>query len=385
VVFVVALAGSRVQGPHVADTRVWWPVAAALIGVSCAVLPLHDRRPVAVAVVVSAGTLALAALGALLTPPLLAPLLVALYWLVVGAGWRTGAVFCAAVGALLAVTAVVAAPLERPWELETLAPLVWLSEPVFLGGWDRLRRACLRLERARAEQAERSREQEARARVAEERARIARELHDAVAHHLALANAQAGTAAHLLRARPDQVEAVLTQLARSTSAALHDLKAAVGVLRQPDDPDAPLEPPPGLTRLPELASSCGSAGLAVTVAVEGTQRPLPAGVDLTAFRVVQEALTNVGKHAAATSAQVRLVYGRDRLTVTVADAGPGSGGPPALAGRRVQPAAGSGFGLVGLRERARSVGGHLVAGPRPGGGFVVTAELPLRAEEDGAR
>ncbi|WP_007518927.1 sensor histidine kinase [Pseudofrankia saprophytica] len=383
--FATAVVGSRIQGPHHSDTRVWWPAAVTLAGVASAALPLHRHHPRAAAALVGACTLALAVLGALLTPMLLTPLLVALYCLASQSGWRTAAGFGAVLGALLATAAVAAGPAERPWQLETIAPLSWLTEPVILGGWARLRRAYLRVERTRAEQAERTREQEARVRVTEERARIARELHDAVTHHLALANAQAGTAAHLMRTHPDKAAAILTELTRGTSAALRDLKAAVGVLRRPEDPDAPLEPAPGLARLADLTSACASAGLAVTVSTEGRPRPLSAGVDLTAFRVVQEALTNVSRHAATPAAHVRLAYARDRLTVTVTDAG------PAVARTRAQVAAGTdtglatrvdaGFGLVGLRERTRSVGGQLRAGHRAGGGFEVRAELPLPPDD----
>ncbi|MBL7495839.1 sensor histidine kinase [Frankia sp. CN7] len=402
--FAVTVAGSRVQGPHTTDTRVWLPVAVALAGGACAVLPLRRRHPWAVAAVASAATLALAALGALLTPMVLAPLLAALFWLTSAARARRAVVFAGAVAALLTAAATAAGPPERPWFLETITPLSWLVMSVILGAWARSRRAYLLAERARAELAERTREQEARVRVAAERARIARELHDAVAHHLALANAQAGTAAHLMRTQPEQAQVILTELNRSTSAALRDLKAAVGVLRQPDDPDAPLEPAPGLARLDELTSSCASAGLAVTVSTEGSPRPLSSSVDLAAYRVVQEALTNVTKHAATPSAHVRLAYAPGGLTITVTD-GPGlpahqrqsrtsgavasgtfastSGATAAFAtakaatGPALAADGATGFGLVGLRERARSVGGRLVAGHRPHGGFQVMAELPL--------
>ncbi len=160
--------------------------------------------------------------------------------------------------------------------------------------------------------------------MAEERVRIARELHDVVAHHLALANAQAGTAAHLVRRNPAQAEQLITELAGTTSSALRELKATVGLLRSPDDPDSPLEPAPGLARLPELIATHEAAGLAVTVTTTGDAVPLAAGVDLTAYRIVQEALTNVTKHAATTAAQVTLAYAGNLLTITVSDEG---GGP----------------------------------------------------------
>ncbi len=198
--------------------------------------------------------------------------------------------------------------------------------------------------------------------------RIARELHDVVAHHMALANAQAGTAAHLVRTRPEQAARILTELGTTTSSALRELQSTVGLLRQSDDPDDSLEPSPGLARLPELAAAFAAAGLRVGIAVDGEERPLSPGADLTAFRIVQEALTNVTKHTAAGAAEVRLAYSHDRLTLTVSDDG---GAVPH------SPAPGGGFGLIGMRERARTAGGSLRAGHRPGGGFAVSAELPL--------
>jgi signal transduction histidine kinase len=234
-----------------------------------------------------------------------------------------------------------------------------------------MRSEYLQAAQTRAEQAERTREEVARHRVAEERMRIARELHDVVAHHLALANAQAGTAAHVVRNRPDQAQQMLAELSATTSSALRELKAAVGLLRQADDQEAPLEPAPGLARLSDLVAVLSAAGLDVTVTDEGTPRPLSPGADLTAYRIVQEALTNVTKHADTKEARVELAYSHEWLTLTVTD----QGGPAAA--KPSAPAAGSGYGLIGMRERAHSVGGHLRTGPRPGGGFQVTAELPL--------
>ena len=240
--------------------------------------------------------------------------------------------------------------------------MAWLLLPIPIGITARLRSAYLEAANARAEYAERTREEEARHRVAEERMRIARELHDVVAHHLALANAQAGTVAHLVRTGPGQAEKIAADLAGTISSALRELKGTVGLLRQPDDPAAPLEPAPGLAQLPVLGENFRSAGLTVTITTDGEPRPLCPAVDLTAFRIIQEALTNVAKHAGAREAQVRLSYALDLLTITVSnDAGRGT-----TAG-----AAGPGYGLIGMRERAASVGGRLHAGHRLAGGFEV--------------
>ncbi|GAA3806251.1 hypothetical protein GCM10022403_045330 [Streptomyces coacervatus] len=253
--------------------------------------------------------------------------------------------------------------------LELLGPAAWLLLPASLGTVTRLRAAHLDALQARAEHAERTQEEEALRRVTEERMRIARDLHDVVAHHLVLASLQAGALARQLPDRPVEAAHIATDLTCTTASALRELKYTVGLLRQDGDTDKPPEPTPGLAQLPELAASFENAGLVVTVTTEGEPGALSAGADLTAYRIVQEALTNVTKHAAAREAEVRLVYSRDRLTVTVADDG---GGPPA-----VSAPPGGGYGVMGMRERVRSAGGRIRVGPRPRGGFEVVTELPL--------
>jgi signal transduction histidine kinase len=200
--------------------------------------------------------------------------------------------------------------------------------------------------------------------------RIARELHDVVAHHIALANAQANAAEYLMRTDPRQAHEIIAQLTGTTSAALRELKATVGLMREADQPD-PLEPAPGLERLPDLAASFEAIGLAVDLVTEGEPQVLSSGTDLTAYRIVQEALTNVSKHSAAGAARVRLAFGHNRLSVTVTDDGPATSG-----------SASAGYGLVGMRERTQAVGGRLRTGPRPDGGFEVVAELPVSAQAD---
>ncbi|MFF7473953.1 histidine kinase [Streptomyces sp. NPDC008092] len=344
-------------------------IALAVAG--CGALLWQRTRPRTVVAVSAAATAAAAGLGQLPTPLLLGGLMLALYRLAVDTDRPTARRYYLASLALVVTAALVLAPAGVPWPLETISPAAWLLLPVVAGNAVRLQGAYLEAVHARAEYAERGREEEARHRVAEERMRIARELHDVVAHHLALANAQAGTAAHLSRTHPDQVHRILRDLAGTTASALRELKATVGLLRQTGDPDLPLAPSPGLARLPELTEACESAGLTVHVSVEGTPRQLTAGVDLTAYRIVQEALTNVTKHAGAEAAHVRIGWSEDRLTLTVSDDGTGTA-PPAPATAR-----GGGFGLIGMRERARSVGGAFAAGHRDGGGYEVTTRLPL--------
>ena len=203
---------------------------------------------------------------------------------------------------------------------------------------------------------------------------IARELHDVVAHHLALANAQAGAAAHLMVTKPEQAQKMVAELAATTSSALRELKGTVGLLRQADDPDTPLQPAPGLSQLAELTAAVAFTGLKVTVTTEGQARRLSPGVDLTAYRIIQEALTNVTKHAVTDEAQVLLRYTRDRLTLTVTNQTHEDGVTAAS-----DP--GGGYGLIGMRERAQSVGGVAQTGRRPDGVFEVTADLPLYAQD----
>lgn len=363
--FPVTVIGSRITTPdtHPRDGLL---VPVILAGIASAVLPAHRTHPRTVLAVTTVCTMVAGVRGYLPTGALLAPVIAALYWFAVQSS-RTAT----RIAAIATMIPLVATPLiVNPGEhvlLQTLSPITLVLLPVAFGTATRMRRAYLEALHARLEDAERTREDEARHRVAEERMRIARELHDVVAHHLALANAQAGTAAHLAGTHPEQTRQILADLAGTTSSALRELKATVGLLRQANDPDSSLEPSPGLDRLADLTTSLASAGLTVTVTTEGEHRELSPAVDLTAFRIIQEALTNVTKHAAARTAEVRLRYVADRLTITVTDQGAG----------RARTASGPGFGLIGMRERAHSVGGRLQAGPRPEGGFQVTAELPL--------
>jgi signal transduction histidine kinase len=349
------------------------PTGAGAIAVSCLVLFGHRRYPRPVAVVAIGCTIALAAQGFVLTPLLLAPTMVALFLLALHAGRLSAAVLTLAAIAGVTLTAVVAGPAGESLGLKVLGPQAWLLLPGLAG----------LAARSRSQYEARNRDEEARRRVAEERVRIARELHDAVAHHLALANAQAGTVAHLIAADPGRARRMAADLEVTLGSALRELKGTVGLLREAAGPDAPLESAPGLTRLPGLADSFAAAGLRIDATTTGPARPLSPAVDLTAFRIIQEALTNVAKHAGVRGAAVSLAYADQLLTITVTnEAGrdtPVAPGPPA------EP--GPGYGLIGMHERAASVGGRLRAGPRPDGGFEVTAELPLerRPQEAEAR
>jgi signal transduction histidine kinase len=353
-------------GQYIDTDKGWWP-GTLPASAACLSLVWRARHPAAVTSFVVFCTVVTGATGYPVNHQYMIPLVVAFYALGVHAPQRVGRVYAVLAIVVFTVAAQGSLDDDEAQKLATFAPAFWIIVALVSGTAVQGRRDYLDAVRARAEHAERTREEEARNRVAEERVRIARELHDVVAHHMALANAQAGTAAHIVRTRPEQAGEILTELSRTTGAALRELQAAVGLLRRSDDPES-LEPSPGLARLDELVSAFGSAGLRATVTVDGERRPLSPGVDLAAFRIVQEALTNVAKHAGASTADVTLSYAGDTLTLTVSDDGGDAPRPPAPGG---------GFGLIGMRERAQSAGGRLRAGRRPGGGFAVTAELPV--------
>ena len=225
----------------------------------------------------------------------------------------------------------------------------------------------------RTAELEQAREELARRAVVEERLRLARELHDVVAHAMSVIAVQSGVGAHVAAGRPEEVGKALAAIEATSRGALEELRRLLGVLRQDSEPQASLTPVPGLANLDGLLAEVGKAGLAVRVRVEGTPLQLPAGVDLSAYRIVQEALTNVVKHAGPAHAQVTIGYRDQEVTVEVIDDGRGAV-TPVGDGR-----GGTGHGLIGMRERVAAFNGHLEVGPRPGGGFRVAARLPLAA------
>ena len=229
---------------------------------------------------------------------------------------------------------------------------------------------AVRVRRGQKTMLEEKREHDAWLRIHSERLRIARDLHDAVGHQAALISVQAGAMGYLLDTDPDKARESLAHIQQASEAALEELRLAVGLLRQPGDSE-PTEPAGGLGRLDELIGSFAATGLNVTCNVTGQARPLPEAVDLTAYRVIQESLTNTAKHAAGASASVRLAFRPGVLALAVEDDGPGASGNDLIGHGQ------AGHGLIGMRERAAAVGGWVSAGPRGGGGFQVLAELPL--------
>jgi signal transduction histidine kinase len=260
----------------------------------------------------------------------------------------------AALAAILVVVAAAAAVWNGQWMT------VLLPGAVVVIGWGV---GSLRAQyRVYAEALAAHREREAEALVADERLRIARELHDVVAHSMSVITVQADMGRLVLDRKPAAAAAALGVIETTGRDALTELRRMLGVLRDTDSRGV-LEPVPGLARLDGLVARTAAAGVNVDVVVRGTPRPLPAGVDVSAYRIVQEALTNVVKHAGTSRCRVTIGYGQDAVLLTVTD--DGCGGPP-------QP---GGHGLVGMRERAALCGGELRAGPVPGG-FEVAARLP---------
>jgi len=240
----------------------------------------------------------------------------------------------------------------------------WLISAGVMAVTFRMWQLHVRAAEQRAEEAERTRDEAAQRRAMQERLRIARELHDSLTHSISVIQVQAGVAEHLAHKRGDEVPPALLAIQEAGADAARELRATLSVLRAAEDGDGS-----GLCQLESLVARARAAGLPVTVSVTGAERPLPPDVDQAAYRIVQEALTNVSRHAGPAQASVCLQYTPKTLTVQVDDDGAGGG---------IRPA-GSGLGLIGMRERVSALGGRLQAGPQDGGGFRVRAELPARA------
>jgi signal transduction histidine kinase len=333
------------------------------------------RWPVATLLAVAAVTVVYFALGYPFGPAWLA-LLVAFWTAVTGgqrlAAWLTAA---AAVPAYVTLTALFGRT-PAPALPGLAAHLGWLLVVLVVA-------EVVRIRRERTLEAARTRAEEDRRRAGEERLRIAQELHDVLAHNISLINVQAGVALHLLDEQPGQARTALAAIKQASNDALGELRSVLDILRQGGD--APRSPTSGLDSLDGLVVNAEAAGLEVRARVEGTPRPLPAGVDLAAFRIVQEALTNVTRHAGRpVTATVLVAYGDHDLTVRVDDDGNGvesafgrQEADSDRQDRRSGRSGRSGNGIRGMRERAAALGGELAAGPRAGGGFRVSARLPL--------
>jgi signal transduction histidine kinase len=246
----------------------------------------------------------------------------------------------------------------------TVTLLAFLCAAAAVGLAVRSQRTAVAAAEARASQAEATREEEAVRRVTDERLRIARELHDVVAHHISVINVQAGVARHLMDSRPDQAREAMGLVRESSRTVLSEMSTVLGLLRTGED-EHPTAPAPGLDQVDALVASMLRSGLDVACRTDGEPYPLPQLADLTAYRVVQESLTNALKHGTG-SATLSLDYGAAGVTVEARN-------PARNAG---PPAPGGGHGLVGMRERVAAVGGRFTAGLAPDGSFAVMAEIP---------
>jgi signal transduction histidine kinase len=338
------------------------PLALFIAFVLLQTLPLAVRRywPRAVFAITFG-----AALGnALLTdsPALPVGVVVALYTVAAHCDRKTSLRAALATGLVLLPSIVISprggdgGPLILP--AAALLAIAWI-----LGDNHRTRRAYLREVVDKAERLEREREENARRAAAEEQARIARELHDVIAHNVSVMVVQAAAAGDVFDSQPDKAREALASIEHTGREALTELRRLLGAVRTQDGTKVPQ---PGLGRLPTLIDQVRAAGLRVDLTTEGNERQLPVGIDLSAYRIVQEALTNTLKHAHASRAQVVLRYADDELAIDVTDDGRG----PTSNGDQGQ-------GLIGMRERVSLYDGDLTAGPRPEGGFAVAARFPL--------
>ncbi|WP_020519134.1 sensor histidine kinase [Catelliglobosispora koreensis] len=354
------------QGTSVDPTENLFP-AIVLMG-SGLLLIVRRRWPVPVFVAIGAMSLCYYAAGYPDGPGWVA-FFVAAYTLTAhGDGIRSmriamGGLTALAIGWI--ITADTSDPNRMGWLMFRIGTAIMAT---ILGESVRMRRVLAAQAHERAERAERTREQEARRRVDAERMRIAREVHDTVAHAIAIINVQAGATAHVLDKRPEQARETLTTIERTSARALQELRATLGVLT--DGSDDTRAPAPGMDQVSELVRVAREAGLSVEIKLPANAKELPSALDSAAYRILQESLTNAIRHAGSgVTVRATVAYDGDELVVKVSDDGVGSSAFEA----------GSGRGIVGMRERCELLGGSLIAGPRTGGGFEVLAQLPVRA------
>nr|WP_042195227.1 sensor histidine kinase [Kibdelosporangium sp. MJ126-NF4]CEL21819.1 two-component system sensor kinase [Kibdelosporangium sp. MJ126-NF4]CTQ92598.1 two-component system sensor kinase [Kibdelosporangium sp. MJ126-NF4] len=307
-------------------------------------------------------------------------LFVAIYTLTaLGDGRRSLVTAGAGIAAMAACWLIAAADIEPPaaigWVFFRIGASVMSAA---LGESVRSRRFIAAEALERAELAERTREDEARARVDEERLRIAREVHDTVAHAIAIINVQSGVTAHVLDKRPERAREALEAIEKTSSQALQEMRAILGVLR--DDNDGRV-PHPGLGQIDELTAKAREAGLDVDIEASSPPPPIPSAIGSAVYRILQESITNVIRHVGTTRVTVALDYGTDAVEIRVRDEGRRDEAVLRLGDGRVKNGLADqdkpGRGIRGMRERCQLLGGELDAGPLPGGGFAVTARLPL--------
>jgi len=334
-----------------------------LVGLSSAALILRRRLPIPVWVVATfAGVVGIV----LVSGPSQAviPAFVALYSVAARTDRRTAVLTGLATAVSLAGALIMT--VSEGWaDPTTYAVVAWSGMAAAIGDSVRSRRAVLAAAEERARRAEHSREEEAQRRVTEERLRIARELHDVVAHHIAVINVQAGVAGHLAETQPAEARAALAHVRRSSQLVLDELATILGLLRTTEEP-ASTAPAPGLAQVDDLIDSMRHAGMHVTSRVSGMPRDLPTGTDLAAYRIVQESLTNAGKHGTG-RVELSIQYLPDVVRIDVTNPMRSNGVPSSSS---------EGHGIIGMRERVLAAGGQLESGPLPNGTFAVRVNLP---------
>lgn len=362
VIGVIQIVGTNFAGHGQPDRMDLDVFGILLLAVGPVALTVRRRYPVSVLGIVLATTLGYTLLDYPRGPIFLA--LIVAFVTAVMKGRRVEALIALALGYVAFLWAGYLVGVE---------PAPSLGEALGLGAWLLLLFTVSEIARSRRERAielARTRREEDKRRAGEERLRIARELHDVLAHNISLINVQAGTALHLLDEHPEQARPSLAAIKQASNEALGELRSVLDILREGHE-SVPRSPVPRLAHLDELVAKTEAAGAPVTTRVRGDTRPLPPGVDLAAFRIVQEALTNVTRHAGDARVTIEIAYGDRDLTVQIDDDG---GGAPAEA------PSGGGRGISGMRERVAALNGELEAGPRLGGGFRVRARFPLETE-----
>jgi signal transduction histidine kinase len=348
-------------------------LAYVLLAVSALVLVARHRAPAAVLTVGTACVLVYQLRGYPHEEIAALPLLVAVYT-AVRAGHRVLTI--AVTGSALLAGTLASSPAAdettRDFMERRFLTIGWVVAAGVLGEVSRQREAYVREVEERAAEAERTREETARRRAGEERLRIARELHDSLTHSISVIKVQAGVAIHLARKRGEQVPDALVAIQEASRDATRELRATLEVLRTEPGDDQTAES--GLDRLDDLIERVHAAGVPATVTISGEGRPLPPAVDRAAYRIIQEALTNVGRHAGPATASVSVAFRPGELTVQIDDDGHATPDAPPVPGT----------GLIGMRERVTTLGGRLRAEPRPGGGFTVRAELPADGNGTGS-
>lgn len=371
ILFVLYVGGAAAGTIDARHPRAADVVAYVLCFLAAAPLAIRRRYPL--------GSLAVIAVGVMLYTLFEFPenglpisVLFALYTVAAWRPWRQSivALFVVLVFASVAVTwdanAIEIGGILNNLAVFTIAYLFGYSVQARRNYVEQLELRAADLERSRHEEAERA--------VAEERLRVARELHDVVAHTMSVVAVQSGIAAHVMDQKPEEAKRMLGAISAASRDALEEMRGLLGVLRSDGEAvPAELAPQPTLADLGSLAQSITDAGVPVTLHVDGDRPEMPTGVDVSAYRIVQEALTNVLKHAGSAEAEVNIRYTPEAVAVEIVDDGRG-----AATGTNGLEGSGGGHGLLGMRERVSVFQGDFAAGPRAGGGFRVAATLPLQ-------